>query len=183
MSAPTSSSNINPMQQALSQLHDIQTPETISQFPPAIGWWILMALVLSFIAITVWLYQRHQTKHRQQKLALAELNRIAISSDTALQQINALLKRACLAYFPRENIAHLHGASWQQFLDSQARSYKGKPLTFNSEWLTLQYQPQQSNAQKAPASAFKQYAEQWIKTALPPSSTVMKAQKQEVVNV
>ncbi|MGE3784375.1 MAG: DUF4381 domain-containing protein, partial [Alphaproteobacteria bacterium] len=55
--------------------------------------------------------------------ALRELDAVGPARDAAAaQQISAVLKRAALAVFPREDVARLSGAEWLAFLDRTGRT-------------------------------------------------------------
>ena len=59
-------------------LRDIHLPEPIGIWPPAIGWWILIALGgLATVSLVVWLWNRRVTRHRRlclKQLAIIETN-------------------------------------------------------------------------------------------------------------
>ncbi|MFB0988929.1 MAG: DUF4381 domain-containing protein, partial [Gammaproteobacteria bacterium] len=62
-------------EELLAQLADIHLPEPVSYWPPAIGWWILAAIVLFMLVI---LFRKLTSRAHQQKIcryALAELQR------------------------------------------------------------------------------------------------------------
>ena len=54
------------------ELNDIITPDTISLWPPAIGWWLLLLLVTTGIIGSIVLWKRYQKKwgYRRQSLKL-----------------------------------------------------------------------------------------------------------------
>lgn len=44
------------------QLRDIHLPDAVSWFPPAIGWWIVLALIIGIIALIYKAYKKQQAK-------------------------------------------------------------------------------------------------------------------------
>ncbi len=103
-------------------LRDIHLPDAISWWPPAPGWWILLGLVLATFC-TVWLVRRIQQSRSVRVAALKALQ--AISADFAqdrdahklVKALSVLLRRVCLSYFPRSDVAGLTGEKWLEFLD------------------------------------------------------------------
>jgi len=88
-------------------------PAAPNFWPPASGFWILVALILMLLSTVAW-YIRHarrRSAYRRAGLALLE------SAQTAYE-INVVLKRVALAVFPREQVAPLHGEDWIQFIQS-----------------------------------------------------------------
>lgn len=113
----------------LNQLADIHLPEPVGLWPPAAGWWILVALLLAGLyfggrkAIAAW-RRRRFCAH-----ALLELERIYdefATNETGgdpdavrLRYVNALnsvLRRVALAHFPNAAVASLGGEDWLRFL-------------------------------------------------------------------
>lgn len=111
---------------SLEQLHDIIEPAAISPWPPAAGFWFLLALLLlwlSAIALTLW--QRHR-RNRYRRLAVAQLQALSSQLDKGDQPshviaaIGELLKRTALVAYPRQQVASLSGSDWLQFLNHSA---------------------------------------------------------------
>ena len=116
----------------LSQLRDIHLPEAVTFWPPAPGWWVLLALIIVGL-VFLW---RHAIAAmiRRRKLAsvLEELERTyGKFNETAafdnkrnqagldyLATVNVLLKRVALVIYPEAGIAQMSGAQWLKFLDS-----------------------------------------------------------------
>ncbi len=106
----------------LENLRDIHSPPPISFWPPAPGWWILVALILLGI-VGGWLLFRWQKKRALQKAALAELNQLQQSLSDGLDlstfsaQVSTLLRRLALTQFNRNEVSGLTGNAWLEFLD------------------------------------------------------------------
>lgn len=107
----------------LAQLHPLREPAAIGWWPPAPGWWLLLALVIVALAVLCWLGLRHHRRNAYRRLGLAELEHIRrcwqIDGDHlhCLTQANALLKAVALRAYPHRDIAGVSGREWQAFLD------------------------------------------------------------------
>ena len=95
----------------LSNLRDIVAPPAVSFWPPAPGWWVLGAACLVASGLAVAMGLRHHRRSSYRREALREL----ASADA--HDISAILKRAALVAFPREQVAALSGPAWLAFLD------------------------------------------------------------------
>ena len=156
------------------QLRDIHLPDAISWWPPAPGWWALLGLVffaVLCVRMMIWMRRRRQVR-------AAALNAFQkLSADFAqaqdkswlVREISVLLRRICLSYFPRVDVAALTGEKWLRFLDEDLGGEKwhgrfsegaGKAL------ITAPYQQETS----VDAAALLALCGDWIK-ALPPLKT------------
>lgn len=103
-------------------LIDIHLPKDAGLWPLAPGWWVLL---LAMIAFSIWLIVllRKKAKLRKyqqmifSKLSNLEKNLKNKPSNETIGEINILLRRLAIAYFPRSEIASLTGADWLNFLD------------------------------------------------------------------
>ncbi|WP_416308219.1 DUF4381 domain-containing protein [Neptunicella sp. SCSIO 80796] len=158
----------------LEQLKDIHLPAQVGAWPPAWGWWLLAVVLLTLIALTTrWLVRRYRKKQaiREAMVLLAQLDQ---QDKNYPQQLNSLLKRLSLSYFPRINIARLHQQDWLAFLSRQLPARKQHEFESGYQMLlnTL-YDP---NAEKLDHQQARTLVQGWIKAALPPN-------KQEVTHV
>lgn len=105
-------------------LRDIHLPPAIGWWPLAPGWWMLAVLVT--VAIVGGVFLRVHLARRRRRLGRwldPELQRVgrefAASGDSRLmlQEISALLRRACLSLFPRQSVAGLVQEQWLGLLD------------------------------------------------------------------
>jgi hypothetical protein len=101
------------------QLRDIQMPGDAPFWPPAPGWWLLLALLALFAAVTAWKVIRLRRARRRRARITAELERLrgAPCGPELAASVSALLKRAALGRYPREQVAALTGRTWVEFLD------------------------------------------------------------------
>lgn len=106
------------------ELKDIHLPDSVSWWPPAAGYWIILGLV--FIIIIAYLgikFLRNRGRFKRQ--ALSELYKIkkAFKSDQdeekLLSSVSVLLRRAAISSYPRTDCASLTGNDWLQWLDLQ----------------------------------------------------------------
>ena len=110
----------------LTALKDIHLPPVPSWWPPAPGWWILSFLLLVLFAYIFYKWRQRQLFKRPIKLALQELSQLDLHSRSpeiqlqTLQDISALLRRFCLVFFPRHQVAGLCGQPWLDFLKERA---------------------------------------------------------------
>lgn len=116
---PIASANTEP----LSALRDIHLPDPVTFWPPALGWWLLVALLLALV-IAGWLHVKNRHNKIAVREALAELARLETlyrQKPDAVQlaaEISTLLRRCCLASYPRDQVAGLVGEEWLFFLDN-----------------------------------------------------------------
>ena len=118
-------------QNPLAQLNDIIAPTASSPWPPAPVYWLLLLGLLISVTATVYLFKRMKKQRRKQQLALTKLQQLQTDSASFIL-LNQLLKGVALSYFPRQQVASLHGEQWFEFL----QRYAAIPL-FTSKQLFL----------------------------------------------
>ncbi|MBL6688001.1 MAG: DUF4381 domain-containing protein [Pseudomonadales bacterium] len=107
----------------LAALRDIHLPAEVSFWPPAIGWWIILGLLLVGLAFAIHalIKRLRQTAYRRQ----AKRHLRAIKADwqlhgdvrQTLKALQELMKRTALTAFGRDQVAKLTGYRWTAFLD------------------------------------------------------------------
>jgi hypothetical protein len=113
------------MKPDLSQLRDIHLPAAVSWWPPAPGWWGVLALVLIAAGLVFVLYARRR-RNRWRAKALAELARLRDANpESLLRDLSVLLRRVAISRFPRHDVAALTGEAWLAFLDRTLGDAKG----------------------------------------------------------
>jgi hypothetical protein len=104
-------------------LRDLHLPEAVGWWPLAPGWWILIALAvagLCYLAYKQFLKWRWNAARR---IALAELSRVhrdyqqGADALALSKELSELVRRAMLAYAPRDEVAGLTGERWLVWLD------------------------------------------------------------------
>ncbi len=124
---------MNAMADPLEQLRDLHVPDPISFWPLAIGWWMVVCVLLVLGAIGMWII-RYRKKMAPRRLALSELTTLKTTfqetqdSVWLMQRLSQLLRRYAIVCFGRQRVAGLTGDSWLRFLDDQ-----GKTQQFSSE--------------------------------------------------
>jgi hypothetical protein len=152
----------------LENLKDIRTPAFIEIWPPAYGWWLLVILVLvSTYLLTLMLVKARRLRLAKRQ-ALKALKQINGSNLDAVSQLNQLLKRVAMTYFPNQNVQKMYGETWTDFLvktlpNKNVKDFSG---TFGLMQHAL-YQPHISENPEFPS--YSQSVETWIKRALPPN--------------
>ncbi|MEJ2347295.1 MAG: DUF4381 domain-containing protein [Gammaproteobacteria bacterium] len=105
------------MKPDLSQLRDIHLPAPVSWWPPAPGWWGVLALLLLVGALAYVVYIRRR-RNRWRRTALSELDGLRDAApEQMLRGLSVLLRRVAVSRFPRRDVAALTGEAWLAFLD------------------------------------------------------------------
>lgn len=158
----------------LAQLQPLIAPAPISAWPPAPGWWVLLAILplagWALWRVRHWRPRKAVVPRAEQPLdpirlaALEELAQLPKPYDGApagawLQQINALLKRLCRNHYPDAHSHTLNGRKWLAFLDNRC------PAAGLTRWMVLvegTYKPECRLDDKAIAG-LNQAVETWIR--------------------
>lgn len=146
----------------LSQLHDIQTPDPVSWWPLAWGWYAAAVIIIAALWLMTVFYLRRKKKLKAKKQALQLLTAID-ANEKAVEQIkyiNNVLKRAVLAYANREDVAELSGKKWALWLNN----VNPQGPQFDATLLSLAYQKECSIEQVTNLATQTQH---WIKANLP----------------
>lgn len=146
-------------------LRDIHLPPEIGMWPPALGWWILAAVLLIALYLLIRHWQRRQPKYRKQIVqpALSELQRIEqeYADDPAemIRQLSILLRRSAISLHGRYKTAGLTGKDWLHFLDQQQH---GEVFTqrFAAMITEQPYRPQLSGDASALATVVRDWLQQ-----------------------
>lgn len=141
----------------LAQLKDIQLPDAVSWWPPAMGWWLLMALFLLVVSILIYFVISHfvMRRLRLRKAALAEL--AALNDDDPIAfvaDLSALLRRIALQR--GEAVATLSGTAWAQYLSKDEIISQDDARHFADA-------PYVNPNTKPSTQTLRQAAEQWIR--------------------
>ena len=103
-------------------LRDIHLPSSIAWWPPALGWWLVLLAVL-LIIITGVVFYRYRKSRKLHKTAVNELENIQETyrknhnDQQLVESLSIWLRRVCLSFYPRMNVAGLTGTYWLEFLD------------------------------------------------------------------
>lgn len=115
---------MNPVEELLKQLHDIEGIDAVTRWPLAIGWWVVIGLGSILVVALGWLLVRTILFRRSWKHeALVKLTELEKKIDTP-QQAEALilfseyLRRIAMKRFARSACAGLVGDDWLAWLSS-----------------------------------------------------------------
>ncbi len=103
---------------ALADLKDIIPPDPIGAWPWAIGYWLVLAILLGLIVFGIIYFIKRAKYLAPKKTAITLLTQLDSTASNYPSEVNSLLKRTALSYLPREVIAGLDGAKWANWLDS-----------------------------------------------------------------
>ncbi|ARN76172.1 DUF4381 domain-containing protein [Oceanicoccus sagamiensis] len=149
-----------PEQDPLAQLRDIHLPDAISAWPPAPGWWLLLAIIIALLAFGSIYWRNYLQRNRYRKHALHALVLLDRENPSDyLQQLNRLLKQTALAGKPHSDIAGLSGQQWLSFLDTTG----GSTDFSQGAAKALEYGPYTPQVSELNTTELQQIAEQWIK--------------------
>jgi hypothetical protein len=152
----------------LEQLADIHLPEQISQLPLAPGWWLLAIALIGITFLASYKLIRYRQLSRFKRQALKQLASEQLSTEQSL----TILKAACLAYYPREQVAKLHSEQLLTFLSEQLNAkYQQEFTTMAKPALTRLYQKTAAQDNQL-AEELQQAVIFWINKALPVNNKV-----------
>ncbi len=112
-------------------LKDIHLPEPVSWWPPAPGWWMLIAGLL-FITIIFFMARKFYLSRQLKRDIKAELEYIkqhykkTQNASTLAKSLSILLRRASISYYTAKNIAGLTGNNWLIWLDKTNANTSGE---------------------------------------------------------
>ena len=124
------------MQENLPELRDIHLPDGVSFFPPAYGWWVILAIIIS--AILAYHLVRIAIKKSRKVFALKTLENIDthnVVNDSV--KISEILRRICV-YKYKEAVT-LTGKEWLYFLNSKSKdkiSSQAAELLINAPYIS-----------------------------------------------
>ena len=103
----------------LPEIKDIHIPDTVSMFPLAYGWWIILAaLIILFLLVKFIIFI---IKTSKKYYALKELEDLdTIDNIDAVIGVSNLLRRICS--IKHKNAATLYGKDWVNFLTNDGLS-------------------------------------------------------------
>lgn len=112
---------------SLAQLKDIHLPPPIGLWPLAPGWYVIMVLVILLFGVSLYLiYRKHQhAKAKKHALFLLVQYQKQYEQEHNVPETSAriseLLRRVALVYYPRNEVASLHGKDWLLFLNKTSK--------------------------------------------------------------
>jgi hypothetical protein len=161
----------------LSELKDIHLPDAIGFWPLAYGWWLLLVVIVLGVGWGIILWRKKHQLGLPKRQALLLLSSINETQKTWPRQLNTLLKRLAMVYFPKHQVANLHGKDWCIFLVGQLP--KKKQAIFAEQFSLLQANCYRRATGTPPD--YERCAEQirtWIKYAVPPHKKIQPKEQQ-----
>ncbi len=99
----------------LSQLRDIHEPALPSAWPWALGWWLLLLVVLAVLGWLAWHLIRRQRKVAAYQRLMTSIEALG-NGDSFLAELNMLFKEAACHYDGKTQTAKLSGKAWTHYL-------------------------------------------------------------------
>ena len=98
---------------------------------------LLLALAIGLVVASYYFFQQHQ---KQQKIRKSQLDKLAQLKQQNVNFIalNQLLKGCALGYFPRCEVASLHGEQWFDFSKIQWLYYFQKQTSVYAAFISKQ---------------------------------------------
>ena len=115
---------VTPVMARLDGLRDIHLPQELSWWPPAPGWWLLLALPLLTVWAWRWLRERTGIHRGRWDAARRELVNVRKSyhadgdARALVRDLSVWLRRAAVSLYGRRVAAGLTGKLWLEFLDA-----------------------------------------------------------------
>ncbi len=144
---PLSQMTVPPPMQGIqfdpTKLADIHLPESVSFWPLAPGWWILLVLVLILLTLIIYFIKRKPkipapTSNELKSQAMTELEYIKEDYESqahpheTIKKLSVFLRRYALSLYQRDDVASLTDKEWLALLDELIIA---KPGTNNSTQL------------------------------------------------
>lgn len=107
----------------LARLADLALPPAVPFWPPAAGIWIVGGAAVAMLAIAGWRALRRYRADAYLRVAAAELDISLAASPSGIdpvEAVSAILKRAAMVTYGREQVASLTGPGWASFIAQTA---------------------------------------------------------------
>ncbi len=102
-------------------LEDIIAPNSVSIWPLALGWWLLLAMIIALVIGVFILYKNYKKKwsYRKEALSLLKNTQNTLDEKATINNYLECLKRTAISAYPAHNINALYGKDWVDFLNQQ----------------------------------------------------------------
>lgn len=132
--------------QLLQQLRDVHAPETVSWWPLATGWWIIIGLValIALLLLVRALLKKHH--YRYVRFAVSELKVLQQNHEPRwLAKSHNIMRRVSLCYVDEAYIGSLSQSEWMAFLKKTGeQSFSQQTL---DAFVDLPYKPDSAASQ------------------------------------
>jgi len=88
------------------------------------GWHVVGGLIVLLVLIITYLLWRRHVRNRYRRTALQHIQQLETKitdQQLLVYEVNMLLKRIALRFVDRDEVAHLRGAAWLEFLNTASR--------------------------------------------------------------
>jgi len=122
-------------------LEPLRTPESVSWWPPAPGWWILAILIVALLAFALHRLLRYHRRGAPLREARRTLDELARRDDDLTDRVATLARlqrQVAIRLAGRSACAGLTGSAWADFLNSLS---PGDTAHFDGHLAELPYRP------------------------------------------
>lgn len=106
----------------LLELRDVIYPVDPGFWPPAIGWWIVLVLVILCLVGAVHLFRLVYLRLAESSFVEEVDALVQLQPREAVVELSILMRRIAITRFPRDSVAGLSGEDWLQFLDQSGNT-------------------------------------------------------------
>lgn len=156
------------MDDPLAQLKDIEGLDLISWWPPAIGWWIVIAVILLLIfGFSIRTIRKHAFQRSWRNSVLKQLTSMEYGLDESTGQktatdLSELIRRIAINQYGRNQCAGLYGKQWLAWLKQHDPKYfdweqQGQLL------LDAPYAPEGKQFSPAQVKVLIEATKEWVK--------------------
>lgn len=145
------------MQDNLPELRDIHLPDGVSAWPPAYGWWVILATVIAIFLI-IKIVQKIIRKSRK-KYALNLLAQCPLNDIFAAREMSVILRRICVLKY--KSAAALFGQKWLDFLNAHAKHKlygRTAELLLNAPYIS----PESNDYNSNEVDELREFCRDWI---------------------
>lgn len=146
-------------------LQDIITPEQISAWPPAPGWYLLATFFILFIGFSIFYFRRYRKKWlyrheamRQVNAAMDALDNGSLTKSQTIQVLLQTLKQTAMSAYPNQVIDGIYGEEWISLLEKQAPE-----ITIEKDLKDLICQQQYQNKMIGEPEVLATFCLRWIR--------------------
>lgn len=154
----------------LDQLADIATPDGVSIWPLALGYWLSLGVIVAIIAFGIIAFVKYRNKRKVKRESLLALALLDISDEYYAHRVQVIMKSLCSHYLPLSSSSQLHGKQWHTLVLS---IYQGKETSRLTQVIDNLYQALYSPEQKADQNSISQNKliqltiKEWITASFP----------------
>lgn len=153
-----------PSSTSLDRMHDIVVPTPIPWWPPAPGWYVVIAILVGGLVVSGCLLFQRWRAHAYRRQAVQEL-----AASTTVAEVSEVLRRTALVIASRTEVANQVGAKWPDWLAEHAEVTMSERVRGQ---LTRGAYARREDAEDV--RELKDYSVRWIKSH-PAKSAVEKA--------